>query len=285
MNHEFISNPNHPEKCIECAYTEDKHGDNAICECCDKTGNLQIFGLNGKMALLTRECMERERIILEAEINSPAGRKRIEEFQSSDNQENRLLHYNTIVRPYDKLIGEAHKLDDQLHLSSDIFTAMTIPIEHIRKAIWADTEIPQNKKFFEFVSECKRRINHFQTVIFELDRAKIEAYSAQKAWHIAMNDYANKLRTEEREQLRIQDITYDVKMPKPITQKAIKVNASKVTKTELRNAVNNLNSELIGSGKDGIQEFTVQMLMVSKNWNLEQACNHLRRSVKEGKSE
>lgn len=272
MNHEFISNPNNPEKCIECAYPEDKHGDNAECDCCEKRGNLQIFGLNGKMALLTRECMERERLALE---------RAIEEHQTPEKQEARLAAYKATVSPYEALIREAHKIDDQLHLSSDIFTAKTVPIEEIRKAIFSNPDIPQDKKFFEFVSECKRRISHFQTVIFELDKAKIEAYSEQKAWHVAMNDYANKLRAEEREQLRIQDVTYDVKMPKPITQKAIKVNSGKVTKAELRIAVNKLNEEIGGAFK----EFDISMIMIAKNWTLEQVINHLRRATNEGKSE
>lgn len=285
MNHEYITHTPEVDKCIECGYPESKHGNQAVCDCCDKTGNLEIFMLGNSQALLTRECMERERTILEAEVNSVEGRRKMEVFQSPDNQENRLLAYNAVVRPYERLIAESRKIDDELHLNSDIFTAKTIPIEELRKAIWNEVSIPHDKKFFEFVAECKRRITTLQTVIFDLDKQKIEAYSEQKAWHVAMNDYANKLRKEEREQLRIQDVTYDVKMPKPITPKAIRTNTNKVSKQELRDAVSALNNELTGSVKDGIQEFTVSMIMVSKNWNLEQTMNHLRRSLKEGLSE
>tara|TARA_R110000868_G_scaffold240657_1_gene495164 strand:+ start:14 stop:859 length:846 start_codon:yes stop_codon:yes gene_type:complete len=277
MNHEFISNPNIPEKCIECAYPEDKHGDNAACDCCEKTGNLQIWMLGNQQALLTRECMEREKAILEKEI--------ADNHQTPEKQQARLDAYNAIANPYQQLIQNASKIDEQLHLSSDIFTARTVSIEECRKAIFNNPDIPSDKKFFEFVLFCKQRMAHFQSIIFDLDKKKIEAYSEQKAWHIAMNDYANKLRADEREKLRIADVTYDVKTPKSITPRAIKANTKKVTKQELRVAVNQLNSELMGTGKDGIQEFVVQMMMVSKNWTLEQAINHLRRSLKEGMSE
>lgn len=278
MNHEFMPNPNYTDKCIECAYPEHKHGDDAACECCDRTGNLQIFTYsNNNIVLLTRECMEREKLVIENEIAL--------NHQSPEKQEARLNIYNAIVTPYQKLINDTHKIDEQLHLSSDIFTAKTIPVEEIRKAIFTNPEIPQDKKFFQFVYECKKRISHFQTVIFDLDKKKIEAYSEQKAWHVAMNDYANKLRADEREILRIQDVTYDVKMPKTVTPRAIKVSTKKVTKQELRIAVNQLNAELVGTGKDGIQEFTVSMVMVSKNWTLEQTINHLRITLKEGLSE
>jgi hypothetical protein len=277
----FTNNPNKPGFCIDCGWPEDKHGDNAICDCCEKTGNLQNFMLNGSQALLTRDCMEREKAIIEAEIKTPAWRQKHEEFMSPENQNGRLEAYNNITNPYNKLIGDARRIDEQLHLSSDIFTAKTVPIEEIRKSIWANEDIPADKKFFEYVAECKRRISLLQTVIFDLDKKKIEAYSEQKAWHIAMNDYANKLRAEEREQLKIIDIHYDVKMPKPVTPKAIKTNPKKATKKEMRDAVNALNIEVNGK----FSEIVVEMMMVSKNWTLEQAINSLRRGIKEGMSE
>lgn len=287
MNHDFIASPNESTKCIECGYPENKHGDNAVCDCCDKTGNLQPYLLGNKQALLTRECMEREKVLLEREVQiaEEIRSKNIQQYGVPPDSEDRVLQYHAITRPYDDAIKEARKIDEQLHLSSDIFTAKTVPIEDVRKAIWNNNDIPNDKKFFEFVAECKRHISVLQSVIFDYDKKKIEAYSEQKAWHVAMNDYANKLRKEEREQLRIQDVTYDVKMPKPVTPRAIKTNSNKATKQELRNAVNELNKELIGTGKDGIAEFTVQMVMTSKNWTLEQTINHLRRTLKEGLSE
>ncbi len=289
MNHEFMLNPNTPDidKCIECGYPSIKHGDNAPCDCCDKTGNLQIFGKNNQMMLLTRDCMEREKALLEAQIASPEYQAKHREFMSIPNQEQRLENYKNITNPYDQLIGQARKIDEQLHLSSDIFTAKTVPIEDIRKAIWANPDIAPDKKFFEFVSECKRRITHLQTVIFDLDKKKIEAYSEQKAWHVTMNDYANKLRADEREALKISDITYDVKMPKPITPKAIKTKLpTKDSKKELRDMTAAFNKELKEAGiKMEVPEFMVQGLIVSKNWTVEQAIGHLRRTLKEGLSE
>lgn len=275
------------DKCIECGYPESKHGDNAECDCCDKIGNLEPYLLGNNQALLTRDCIERERILLTKEITQQEIQNAID-YQKPELQEQRLLVHNAIVRPYERLIAESRKIDEQLHLSSDIFTAKTVSIDEIRKAIWVDAQIPQDKKFFEFVAECKRRINHFQSVIFDLDKQKIEAYSEQKAWHVAMNDYANKLRTDEREQLKIQDITYDVKMPKPVTPRAIKIKTAntKEDKIALRNSTSELNKDLLANGaKEPIPEFIIATVMTSKNWTLEQAINHFRRSIKEGLSE
>jgi len=280
-----MSSPRDALKCIECGYTEDKHGDNAECDCCEKRGNLIIYGNGTKMMLLTRECMEREKTLLEREVIE-SDTRRVEDYQSPEKQAARLEAYKAIINPYDKLIGEARKIDEQLHLDSDIFTAKTIPVEEVRKAIWANPDIPQDKKFFEFVAYAKQHIKLLGIAIFDLDKQKIDKYSEQKAWHVAMNDYANKLRVEEKQQLKIDDNTYDIKMPKPVTPKAIKTKLSTVSdKKALRDATAELNRELVGTGKEGIAEFTVTMLMTSKNWDLEKTMNFLRKTLKEGLSE
>ena len=282
MNHDFIPNPNKPEFCIDCGYPEIKHGDQAVCDCCDKTGNLQHFLLGNKSALLTRDCMEREKAQIEKEINDPSSErhKHFVAFQSEPLQEKRLLEHNAIVQPYNQLIADSRKIDEQLNLSSDIFTAKTISIEDIRKSIWADDRIEPNQKFFTFVAECKRRILNFQSKIFDLDKAKIEAYSEQKAWHVAMNDYANKLTREERESLKIADISYKpetkpVKAPKQITLKK-----NKATKEEIRNATKELNLELGSS----IPEYMIQMKM-NAGMSLDDAIIFFRRTIKVGVSE
>ena len=289
MNHQFMPHPNNPLSCKECTYPESKHGDNAVCDCCEKTGNLEPYLLGNSQALLTVECIARERALLETQvvINDALRQNGIQQFGVPPNGEDRILQYNAITRPYEKLIGDARKIDEQLHLNSDVFTAKTVAIEEIRRAIWADESIAPEKKFFELVKFCKERISTLQTVIFDLDARKMEAYSEQKAWHVHMNDYANKLRLDERQALRISDIHYDVKMPKPITPRAIKIKTpDKESKKDLRIAVSSFNNELKALGKnESIPEFMVQGIMVSKNWTIEQAINHLRRTIKEGLSE
>lgn len=276
MNHEFSPNPDNPEKCIHCnLWPAEKHGPNAICDSCNNTGELNPFGLGKVMALLCRDCIEREKQTLLNQINSPEGRKEMAEFQSPENQAKRLDSYNKVVKPYEELISNARRIDESIHLSTDIFNAKTVAFIDIRDAVYANPEIPQDSKRFELARICKERIRHFQEVIFELDKKKIEAYSEQKSWHLALNDLANKLRVEEREQLKISDITYDVKLPKSVTPRKITTSPKKASKEELRQ----LASEL------GMPEFTIQLVMTSKNWTIEQVGNHLRKTIKEGQSE
>lgn len=274
MNHQFQSNPNEPTKCMDCAYAESMHGPNAICESCNNVGELNPYILGNTQALLCRDCIEREKQTILAEINSPAGRARMDEFQSPQNQAARLDSYNKVVKPYEEMIAGARRIDEQIHLSTDIFCAKTVAISDIRDAIWKDDAITADKKHFELARVCKERIKHFQTVIFDLDKAKIEAYSEQKAWHISLNDIANKLRIEEREQLKISDIHYDVKMPKTVTPRTISMSPKKASKEDIRKLASELN----------MPEFTIQLVMTSKNWTLEQVGNHLRKTINEGKS-
>lgn len=264
MNHEFQSNPNNGDKCIDCGYAENKHGPNALCDSCQNTGELNPFGLGNTQALLCRDCIAKEKEVLANAMK----------YQTPELQQKRLDEYNRVVRPYEQLIADARKIDEQVHLSTDIFNAKTVAYIDIRDAIYANPDIPADQRVFELARICKERILHFSNVIFELDKKKIEAYSEQKSWHVQLNGLANQLRIEEREQLKISDIHYDVKMPKSVTPHKIKTSPKKASKDELRVLANELK----------LPEYTIQLLMTSKNWTIEQVGNHLRKTIKEGQS-
>ncbi len=272
MNHEYQPNPEKEGKCLDCGYPQDKHGPNALCECpCNTTGTLEFYIYDNKMALLTRDCIEREKKI---QFDEQDAIKKALEHQTPDKQEARLEAYNKVAKPYDELIRNARRIDEQLHVSTDIFNAKTIAISEIRAAIWADENINADDKYFELAKFCKERISHFRNLIFDLDKKKIEAYSEQKSWHIQLNDLANKLRTDQREQLRISDINYDVKMPKVVTPRAIKNSTKKPDKGELKKLAAELK----------MPEYMLLLTMTSKNWTIEQVGNHFRRAINEGLS-
>lgn len=274
MNHEYQPHPEIDNKCIDCGYPREKHGSEAPCDSCENIASLEFFSLSNAQALLCRDCIEKEKQLNYNNINSPQERKRVDDYQSPERQADRLDTYNRVVRPYEALIADARRIDEQIHLSTDIFNARTVAFVDLRDAIMQDDSISSDNKIFELASVVKRRIKHFQEVIFDLDKQKIEAYSEQKALHVQLNALANQLRTDERERLKLSDITYDVKTPKSVSPQKIRTNPKAASKEELRKVAAELN----------IKEFTIQMVMTSKNWTLEQAANHLRRSINEGKS-
>ena len=288
MNHTYSPREDNSNKCTECGYHKDSHGPNAECDSCTNKAELNIFGLGNTQALLCPECIKREKAILETEvaINDTLRDTGISALGVPSDGEDRVTQMQAINSPYQKLISESRKIDEQLHLSSDIFTAKTVAINDIREAIWKDDAITSDGKFFELVRVCKERVSHFQSVIFDLDKKKIEAYSEQKAWHIYMNQYAVHLRTEERERLRIADITYDVKVPKAITPKAVKLNKTKVSETEIREALKELYKEL-GAPESAVMSSANfrSMFLVSKNLTVEEGIKRLRVMLKTSLSE
>lgn len=302
MKHIYSPNPNpvHNSKCldntscncftrcIECGYQENMHGENSTCECCDKIGNVEPMLVNTEVLFLVENCYKREHALLETQlaVNKTLEDTGISPFGIDSEPENRVIQNHAVVGPYQKLINDARKIDESLHLSSDIFTARTVAINEIREAIWKDNSIPSDGKFFELVRVCKERVAHFQSVIFDLDKKKIEAYSEQKAWHIYMNQYAVHLRSEERERLRIADITYDVKVPKQITPKAVKLNKTKVSEEEIRSALKELYKEL-GAPESAVMSSANfrSMFLVSKNLTVEEGIKRLRVMLKTSLSE
>lgn len=263
--HKYEPSVKKPGFCDKCGFASNLHGEDAECESCTTKGQNEPGFLKGKAAMLCPECNRKEMAIIAAEVA---------DYQTPEKQQARLDAYNATAKPYEQLIRDARKIDESIHVSTDIFNAKTVSFQEFREAILKDDSIPSDKKHFEMARIAKERIKHFSAVIFELDRAKIEAYSEQKSWHIQLNELANKLRLEDREQLKISDITYDVKMPKTVTPRAIKMSQKAPSKIELRKVANEL----------GMPEHTIQLVMTSKNWNLEQVATHFRRSINEGKS-
>ena len=103
----------------------------------------------------------------------------------------------------------------------------------------------------------------------------VEAGNEQKAIQVYLNQLANTLRVEEREKIKLTDINYKPTATKITTPKPVKTSAKKIDKVELRKYAAEL----------GVSEFTLQMVVVSKNLTVEAAANILRRSINESKSE
>lgn len=190
------------------------------------------------------------------------------EHQSPENQQKRVDAVNL-----DSTIRQARNIDDSINIRTDLFNAATVSIIQLKDSIDSNTEI-MNKPF-ALAEELMRRFTHYKSVVFELNQQIVEAGNQQKAIQVYLNQLSNSLRTEEREKLRIADITYKPTAPKLDKPKAVRTAAKKIDKVELRKYAAEL----------GVSEFTLQMLVVQKGCSVEVAANMLRRSIKESKSE
>jgi len=234
------------------------------CEACDKTEfktieggdtievGIVLYKLHSKAMWFCKECYDAE---IQAQVDMV--------------KSNPIIEQNRI----NQAINTARNIDASIQIRTDLFTAATVSIVELKDAILADDTI-ENKPY-ALAEELMKRFNHFKSVVFEMNQKIVEAGNQQKAIQVYLNQLSNQLRQDEREKLRIADISYKPTAPKSITTKSIKTTTTskKIDKVELRKYAAEL----------GVSEFTLQMLVVQKGISVATAANLLRNSIKESK--
>jgi ribosomal protein L37AE/L43A len=172
-----------------------------------------------------------------------------------------------------KAVTESEKIDSSIQVRTDLFNAATTAIVELKASIDVDTTI--TNKPYALAEKLMARFSHFKQVVFELNQKIVEAGNQQKAIQVYLNQLANSLRADEREKLRLADISYKPSAPKIAKVSAVKTAVKKLDKVELRKYASEL----------GISEFTLQMIVVQKGISVEDAAKLLRRSINEAKSE
>lgn len=241
MDHSFIPSQFNSSVCAKCKYDEISHTGRATCECCSNSGVMNIF----TDMLMCSSCIEKEMIA-------------INNHQTPDKQESRAKEYQ--INSLNDFLQRSRDIDDRIQIRQDIFNAQTIAIVELKTAIDADDSI--TNKPFALAEELDRRYKHLKQVIFEENEKQIERGNEQKAIQIYLNNLANQLRVEEREKLKLTDISYKPNDKKPVVKK---INLKKFDKTELR----------LKAKEIGVPESVLQMIVVNKNMTIQQAAEHL----------
>lgn len=255
MNHLFKAGTIDASKCIHCKRTADMHS----CDICGAEG-ISVELKYGNM-LMCQPCIIKEDQLYKESQKPENIAARIESATAEIKQ---AASINDVLR-------DSRLTDDGIAVRTDIFNAATVAIVDLKKSIDSDDTI-QNKPY-ALAEELKRRFEHFKNVIFEMQQSIVEAGNEQKAIQVYLNQLANTLRAEEREKLKISDLNYKPNPVKSATPKAIKTTGTqkktKLNKVELRNAAKEL----------GVSEFTLQMLIVSKGYTVEQAAAKIRETM------
>lgn len=162
-------------------------------------------------------------------------------------------------------IIQSRKIDNSIVLSTDIFNAKTVAIIELKSIIDSDENI--TNKQYALAEELTRRYKHFEKVIFDARTSINEAGNEQRAIQTYLNTLANSLRVEEREKLKLQDLSYQ-----PLTPKSVKSpkgdrkpRTSKVDIDKLRNL----------SAQYNVPMDAIQMLVLRKGMTLEDAAKHM----------
>lgn len=250
MNHTFIASniEGMIGKCAICKRAEIDHTPEAKCDKCSATG---VEMMLWREFLYCPDCVEKQRAYEQYVIDTADERVKVGRF-----------------------LAEAQKIDASIRVFTDIFNAKTVAIEELRKAIDADDTIPQDQKYYKLGSVLSDRYTHLKDVIHS-KREEITAIESEvRAIQTYFNTFANNLRAEEREKLRIQDSKYVVQEPKKITQpKAI--STKNYDKATIRTV----------SAKYKLPEAAINMLCVAKNISPEEAAKLMLAGMAKAKEE
>lgn len=225
----------------ECDYCENTEGlkkldDSLVCPSCEAKG-IHRANMNAKQ---TQEAF--------AQMDAP-------------------ININEVLR-------QSRDIDQSISVRTDLFNAATTAIVDIKKAIDEDASI-ENKPY-QLAQVLTDRLNGWKAKIFELNEQVVNAQNNQRAIQTYLNQLANTLRAEEREKLKLQDISYKPGPIRTITPKQVKIakKSGKLDKAELRKYAAEL----------GVAEFTLQMLVVSKGITVAQAADMLKKSLDAAKA-
>lgn len=244
--------------------------ENRICDVCDtglivkctmmKTGTSMIF--------YCETCWNKE---MKTIVDHENQARQVLSIPSQSHQSTPQISVRTPAPiAINSVLREAAEIDQKVEVRADLFNAATKSIIELKAAIEADSSI--TNKPYALAEALKARFEHHKTVVFDLNQKLVEAGNQQKAIQIYLNTLANTLRAEEREKLKISDISY-----KPAPPKAIKVAKSpgttttkkKIDKKEVREAAARL----------GVSEFMVQMIVVQKGITVAEAETLLKASI------
>ncbi len=156
-------------------------------------------------------------------------------------------------------------VDSSIKVRNDFFNAEIVSIINMKKEIDADSSI--EKKHFELALRLQDRFIHLRNVLFNIDEKRVSITSEQRGIQTYLNDLVSKLRLDEREKIKQQDLTYQPVIPKkPRESQARAPKKPKFDKVELARLAKEI----------GIPEFTIQTICVAKGISPVEAAKMLK---------
>lgn len=241
------------------------------CDVCERS-DIEIAPHYGNMVFCD-ECWAKEQKSVEL-LNDPIEQaRRIDEANARVEAQRSQNPIGTIG--INEVLRQSKEIDSNVQIRTDLFNAATVSIIELKKAIDEDSSI-ENKPY-KLAKTLKERFEHYKNLVFELNTQIAEAGNNQKAIQVYLNNLANTLRAEEREKLRLADISYTPKPPKAIKTPSVTTRqtkkSTKIDKVELRKYASEL----------GISEFMLQMIVVQKGISVADAAKQIKDSIESAK--
>lgn len=177
-----------------------------------------------------------------------------------------------------KLIEESKVIDSSIQVKADIYNAKTVAAIELRGAIEADSTIPADQKEYVYAKMCYDRYKHIQEVIFNQRKELIANENEMRMWQVNVQTTASKLRTEQREQFKTLDSSYQpvpqktpksrpIRTPKAVQREEIHEAARKYGIPQLHNAIKMMVQTRAGMSADGAARDLAQKLGLLKSTN------------------
>ena len=208
MNHKFKSNASAPATCIECNHDVVTHSEFATCDICKRFPVIVDIYKGYEEYVMCAGCYASENeaaLVNKAKLNEaskviPETIQRIEtEFASRNGND----------------IKDSAIVDLPMN-GDEYFNAETIATVELEKRVLSNSDVPEDKKNFDFHQQMQMRQAHLQVALKKGIELLVETRSRLSSIQRSMNVNAAKLRKDERDKLKIADINY---VPKEIPKK------------------------------------------------------------------
>jgi hypothetical protein len=210
MKHGFIAGTIDRTSCLKCKRDEISHTAYAQCEACPNKGICEIYN----DMLLCMGCFTRESI---------AGLKKKHELPANSVQNAQAIMPQIRESESNAVERLAQKLqNNNIEKSADYFNAKTVQLTDLEAKYMNDESIPADKRYYEFAKHIVNEHARLTPILFEAIDVQVEIMSNQNAMTVYLNGIANKLRLEERAELKVKDIEYQPKTA-PNKVKAVKM--------------------------------------------------------------
>lgn len=289
MNHTFSPSSADTKICTTCKRPKNHHEAYYACESCgalapirDNSNNLIMdrndLTIISDKILACRDCEAKENEAIasrQIEAQSQPQTYTAVSPQAIEQMNNfRAMSLESINMKY------ARELDTSIERITDLFNAKTVAIVDLKAIIDVDDSIPKDKKAEALFITLGERINKLKPLMRDARTVLNNLGNEEQSIQSYMNNMANRIRKEVREQYSIKDSGYVTKAP-PASVKKVKIG---INKEDLKFQAKRVAAEGIGYDEATAMAL-IEMICKQRKISPDKAANQLCKNTKEIESE
>lgn len=181
-----------------------------------------------------------------------------------------------------KSLNVSQQIDASIQVRADIFNSKIEAINDLKAVIASDANI--TNKPYALAEILTTRFHTLSSVMFDAQETIMDGANEQKAIQSYLNDLANKLRDDERAQLKIADIKYQPNPVKSPTIRKITTSGPKISKAPAHRQ-NDFKALMAKAVKElGVSDFIIQQVITQKGCSIDEAVSFLKQQINQMKA-